>query len=131
MIIYIIPFHTYQWNISTILFSNDIIPLPNIEIQLKKFPNFQLIAKCDHSMGKSLTKFYSLNIVIPLPKINNVFKLNNFAPKCRNVVLKSAIEVQILLEQNYNIAYCETKVWLILILMITKQGLELMIIFQV
>ena len=26
---------------------------------------------------------------------------------------------------------CETKVWLILILMITKQGLELMIIFQV
>ena len=27
--------------------------------------------------------------------------------------------------------YCETKVWLILILMITKQGLELMIIFQV
>ena len=28
-------------------------------------------------------------------------------------------------------AYCETKVWLILILMITKQGLKLMIIFQV
>ena len=27
--------------------------------------------------------------------------------------------------------YCEIKVWLILILMITKQGLELMIIFQV
>ena len=27
--------------------------------------------------------------------------------------------------------YCETKVWLISILMITKQGLELMIIFQV
>ena len=26
---------------------------------------------------------------------------------------------------------CETKIWLILILMITKQGLELMIIFQV
>ena len=26
---------------------------------------------------------------------------------------------------------CETKVWLILILMITKQGLELMFIFQV
>ena len=26
---------------------------------------------------------------------------------------------------------CENKVWLILILMITKQGLELMIIFQV
>ena len=26
---------------------------------------------------------------------------------------------------------CETKVWLILILMIIKQGLELMIIFQV
>ena len=26
---------------------------------------------------------------------------------------------------------CETKVWLILILMITKQGLELIIIFQV
>ena len=26
---------------------------------------------------------------------------------------------------------CETKVWLILVLMITKQGLELMIIFQV
>ena len=97
----------------------------------KKIPNFQLIAKFDHSMGKSLKKFYSLNIVIPLPKINNVFKLNNFAPKCRNVVLKSAIEIQILLEQNYNIADCETKVWLILILMITKQGLELMIIFQV
>ena len=27
--------------------------------------------------------------------------------------------------------HCETKVWLILILMITKQSLELMIIFQV
>ena len=28
-------------------------------------------------------------------------------------------------------SYCETKVWLISVLMITKQGLELMIIFQV
>ena len=32
---------------------------------------------------------------------------------------------------NKYIYICETKVWLILILMITKQGLELMIIFQV
>ena len=30
-----------------------------------------------------------------------------------------------------NVNICETKVWLILILMIIKQGLELMIIFQV
>ena len=32
---------------------------------------------------------------------------------------------------EFYIGYCETKVWLIMILMITKQGLELMIIFQV
>ena len=36
--------------------------------------------------------------------------------------------VLIFINNNNN---CETKVWLILILMITKQGLELMIIFQV
>ena len=36
-----------------------------------------------------------------------------------------------LLEPLDLLATCETKVWLILILMITKQGLELMIIFQV
>ena len=35
------------------------------------------------------------------------------------------------LNQIWNYNDCETKVWLILILMITKQGLELMIIFQV
>ena len=33
--------------------------------------------------------------------------------------------------EKYKKRYCETKVWLILILMITKQGLELIIIFQV
>ena len=32
---------------------------------------------------------------------------------------------------NNNNNNCETKVWLISVLMITKQGLELMIIFQV
>ena len=32
-------------------------------------------------------------------------------------------------EVEFTIDLCETKVWLILILMITKQGLELMIIF--
>ena len=33
------------------------------------------------------------------------------------------------MEVEFTIDLCETKVWLILILMITKQGLELMIIF--
>ena len=34
-------------------------------------------------------------------------------------------------DSDFTSDLCETKVWLILILMITKQGLELMIIFQV
>ena len=33
--------------------------------------------------------------------------------------------------RHQSITSCETKVWLILVLMITKQGFELMIIFQV
>ena len=39
--------------------------------------------------------------------------------------IKNTIEIKL---ENRK---CETKVWLILILMITKQGLKLMIIFQV
>ena len=35
-----------------------------------------------------------------------------------------------LIQIQYSIYECETKAWLILILMITKQDLELMIIFQ-
>ena len=42
---------------------------------------------------------------------------------CDNLVVIS-------IEKNL-VHHCETKVWLILILMITKQGLELMIIFKV
>ena len=47
------------------------------------------------------------------------------------IITRKAHSSQWFLEDNFTLNMCETKVWLILILMITKQGLELMIIFQV
>ena len=47
------------------------------------------------------------------------------------VIIKIKINQTLVLQYAYHINNCETKVWLILVLMIGKQGLELMIIFQV
>ena len=51
--------------------------------------------------------------------------------KVNGVLVITVYHIALLLKPELMYEMCETKVWLILILMITKQGLELMTIFQV
>ena len=66
--------------------------------------------------------------------MRTIFIVRNFVSFLNNtcsIVPSISFLLPIIFFSSLNDCCCETKVWLILILMTTKQGLELMIIFQV
>ena len=68
--------------------------------------------------------FSILNILLEVSKLE--YFLNS-----KEHILRGSFFINIGFCHHQKGGDCETNVWLILILMITKQGLELMIIFQV